>query len=317
MVFHPGYDEDSDDALRRGIFTGIRDTEASYLPYALRRTLVDSNHWGAVRVLPREAYGAELLVTGRILKSDGTTLEFRLTARDSRGKTWVDRVFSGAASEAAYAASERRTRRPFQGIYNEVANALLEARSELSRRELANIREVALLRYAESLAPEAFGGYLERDASGELQIRRLPSREDPMMARVQRIRAQEHLFIDTTDEQYDALYTAMMPIYDLWRSSQREQVLYQDTYQQRLAERDKPRRGSYEALKRNYYNFRWAKLQHQELKLLAEGFSNEVAPTNMDIEGKVFKLSGSLDERYREWRGILRRIYDLEGGVGP
>ena len=34
----------------------------------------------------------------------------------------------------------------------------------------------------------------------------------------------------------------------------------------------------------------------------------------MEIEGKVFRLSGSLDSQYNEWRSILRSIFALETG---
>ena len=315
VVFHPGYEGDSGAARQQGIFPEIRDAEASYIPYALRRTLVDSNHWGAVRVLPDAASGAEILVTGRIITSNGASLEIDLQARDALGRTWIDQIYSASAEETAYGATERRTRRPFQHLYNEVANDLLNYRKQLSDRELTRIRDIAQLRYANVLAPDAFGAYLSTNAEGIYTVTRLPSRGDPMLERINRIREQEYLFIDTTDDQYAELYTEMTPVYDLWRQFQREQVVYRAAYEERLAEREKPRKGSYQALKQTYNNFRWAKLQRQEMKLLAQGFNNEVAPTSVEIEGTVFELSGSLDERYREWRSLLKQIYDLETGI--
>ena len=136
-----------------------------------------------------------------------------------------------------------------------------------------------------------------------------------MMARVERVRAQEYLFIDTTDEQYAELYTAMTPVYDLWRQFQREQLEYRDAWEERLATREAPPKGSYQALKRGYNNYRWEKIQRQEMKVLAEGFDNEIAPTRLDIQGTIVNLNGSLDQRYREWRRILRQIYAIETGA--
>ena len=72
------------------------------MPYALRRTLVDSNQWGAVRVLPGQHPGAELLLTGRILQSDGATLSIRLRAHDSRGREWINQVYTATAADTAY-----------------------------------------------------------------------------------------------------------------------------------------------------------------------------------------------------------------------
>jgi hypothetical protein len=225
---------------------------------------------------------------------------------------WINQVYTQVAEETAYLETERRLRRPFQDLYNELANDLLATRRALTEKELVHIRRVADIRYAASLLPDAFGDYLQLDEAGHYSLRRLPSRQDPMMQRLDSIREQEYLFIDTTDDQYAELYTEMTPVYDLWRQFQREQIEYRNAWEARLADRDKPRRGSYQALKQSYNNYKWEKIQRQEMKILAEGFDNEIAPTSMDLEGTVVNLSGSLDERYREWRRILRQIYALE-----
>ena len=114
VVFDPGLVTDTARARKLGIFPEIRNAEARYLPYAIRRTLVDSNHWGAVRVLPEPDKSTELLISGRIEQSDGTTLSITVTASDSSGRVWVERTYSATAAENAYQASQRRSRRPFQ-----------------------------------------------------------------------------------------------------------------------------------------------------------------------------------------------------------
>ena len=45
------------------------------------------------------------------------------------------------------------------------------------------------------------------------------------------------------------------------------------------------------------------------------GFDNEVAPTVLEASGKVFRLSGTLDNQYAEWRNILKQIFALETGL--
>lgn len=315
VVFDPGTGGDSLENRQQGIFPEVREAEAHYLPYALRRTLVDSNQWGAVRVLPGRDPGYELLVAGRILVSNGAELSLAITVRDSRDAVWMDRTYSLVADENAYLETERRLRRPFQDLYNQFANDLLALRRQLDDRELRKIREVSELRYAAALLPDAFGDFLQRDEAGLMRLQRLPARDDPMLARIRRVREQEYLFIDTTDDQYAELYTDMSPVYDLWRQYQREQLAYREAWETRLAERETPRRGSFQAMKQHYNNYKWEKIQRQEMRTLAEGFDNEIAPTALELEGTVVKLSGSLDQRYREWRDILRKIYRLETGA--
>ena len=315
VVLDPGIDGDSLANRKQGVFEEIRDAESRYLPFALRRTLVDSNQWGAVRVLPGRDPGYELLVSGEILVSNGAELSLRLEVRDSQDRIWMDKVYTEYAEENAYLETERRLRRPFQDLYNRFANDLLALRREVSERDLARIREVSELRYAASLLPDAFADFLGRDENGLVTLERLPARGDPMLARIQRVREQEYVFIDTTDEQYADLYTEMTPVYDLWRQFQAEQLEYREAWVARRAEREEPRRGSYQAMKQHYNNYKWEKIQRQEMRTLAEGFNNEIEPTAIDIDGTVVKLSGSLDQRYREWREILRQIYQLETGA--
>ena len=314
VVFDPGINGDSLANRQQGIFPEVREAETRYLPFALRRTLVDSNQWGPVRVLPGRDPGYELLVSGRILVSNGAEMSLALTVQDSRDAIWLEKTYTVIADETAYLETERRLRRPFQDLYNEFANDLLALRRAMDDRTLRNIREISELRYAAALAPQAFSGFLDRDESGLFRLVRLPAGDDPMLERIRRVRAQEYLFIDTTDEQYAELYTEMSPIYDLWRQYQREQLAYREAWETRLAEREPPRRGSYQALKQNYNNYKWEKIQRQEMRILAEGFNNEIEPTSMDLEGTVVQLNGSLDKRYREWRHILREIYRLETG---
>ncbi len=314
VVLDPGTGGDSLANRQQGVFQDVRAAESRYLPFALRRALVDSNQWGAVRVLPGSDPGYELLVSGRILVSNGAELSLALRVRDSLDDVWLEKTYSFVAEENAYLETERRLRRPFQDLYHQFANDLLALKQQRSDKQLLRIREVSELRYAADLLPDAFGNYLGRDETGQITVERLPAEDDPMVARIRQVREQEYLFIDTTDQQYADLYTEMTPVYDLWRQYLWEQLAYREAWETRLAERDKPRRGSYQAMKQTYNNYKWEKIQREEMQTLAEGFDNEVAPTAMELEGKVVKLNGSLDQRYREWRDILRQIYQLETG---
>jgi hypothetical protein len=64
-----------------------------------------------------------------------------------------------------------------------------------------------------------------------------------------------------------------------------------------------------------YNSFKNSKIQDQDLQELAGGFNNEVAPTVMEVSGRVFRLSGGLDAQLVEWREILRSIFALEAGL--
>jgi|AntAceMinimDraft_5_1070358.scaffolds.fasta_scaffold00463_17 hypothetical protein len=316
VIFDPGIPVDKSTHSKLGIFPEIRKAEAKYMPVMLRETLIDSGDWGVVRVLPEPLESSELLVTGVIVHSDGQRLELQIQARDATGAQWLDKAYIGTTTPSVYPVNVPVD--PYSQVYAQIAADLLAVRRQKSASQLSEIREVALMRYASELAPEVFASYLSSSAAGMYTLQRLPASDDPMLARVVRIRNQEYLFIDTVDEQYARLAEEMAPTYNLWRQYGAEQADYRDEYQSRVASKtSQGRRGSFVALEQTYNAYKWSKIHEQDLDELALGFNNEVAPTQMEVSGTVFKLSGSLDTQYIEWREILQRIFALETGLPP
>ncbi len=321
IVFNPGIPEDESSYSDWGIFPKIRMVEAQYLPVVLRDALVESDNWGVVRVLPKDDKTLELRVQGEIIHSDGIDLVLHITVTDATGRLWLDKTYHDQTNPADYPVTASGTPAwergdPYADMYRQIANDLGQIKAGLKPTELARIRNVALLRYAQSLSPEAFSDFLATGPEGEYVLRRLPAEEDPMMVRVQRIRAQEYLFIDTVDEQYVNLREEMGPTYYLWRQYGRERAIFKEDYVRRTANREKyGQRGSYIAMEQTYNTFKNSKIQDQDLQELAGGFNNEVAPTVMEVNGRVFRLSGGLDTQYAEWREILRSIFALESGL--
>jgi len=314
VSFDPGIPVQTAGLSREGIFPDIRRAEARYLAVRLRQVLQDSNAWGPVRVLPEPQAAAVLQLQGKILHSDGRFLVLQIRAEDASGRVWLDRVYADEAQAADYPIVDGGD--PFIDLHRQVANDLLRVYRSLPAAELQQLPEIALLRQAASLAPESFAGFVAKDEAGRYQLLRLPADKDPMLARVERIRSQEFRFIDAVDEQYVDLYQAMQPTYNLWRQHGREQALFREDYQRRLAQRDRAgARGTYAAMEQTYNAFKWSKIQQQDLEDLARGFNNEVLPTVLEVSGSVYRLNGSLENQYDEWRDILREIFTLESGL--
>jgi hypothetical protein len=313
-VFDPGIPLNEASHSMLEIFPEIRKAESQFMPVLLRQTLLTTNAWGVVRVLPDEQITSELLVTGKIRQSNGSRLELEVEARDATGRQWLDKTYVDIASPLDYPATEGSD--PYIDLYRQIANDLLEYRRGLDERQLRTIREVAFLRYAVSLSEEVFGGYMQQDELGIYSVVRLPADGDPMIARVENIREQEHLFVDTVDEQYVDLFDEMAPTYTLWREYSREQTIYKQDYQARAQNKERiGKRGTFSAMEQTYNTYKQTKIQEQDLDEMATGFNNEVAPTVMEASGRVFRLSGTLDSQYKEWRGILREIFALETGL--
>lgn len=291
----------------------VRVAETRYLPMYLRYRLEQSASFGAVRVLPILDNGAELRISGEIINSDGATLAMAIKAQDSTGRVWVDREYAGTAVASESLNEDALAEDPFAQVFTDVVRDLQQQAALLTAQDRERIKSVSLLRYGLALVPAAFSPYLEETADGLVTVKRLPANDDPILARILNIREREYLFIDVVDEEYRTFYDEVKPVYDLWRRYQREQA---DTSAVRAArELNTPSdfaRGSYRGLQESYNNYRWAKLQELYVDELGEGFTNEVEPTQLELDDSVFRLSGSLEQQYREWRNILAELFKLE-----
>src|SRR5690606_38295494 len=102
-------------------------------------------------------------------------------------------------------------------------------------------------------------------------------------------------------------------VYDMWRRYRRVEMETASMYEGRQEDDLQGlRRGSYWALRESYNNYRWSRQQVQYQDELSAGFANEVRGTDLQLEDSVYRLSGTLDQQYYEWRDILKELYSLE-----
>lgn len=312
------------------LYREIAEKEAQYLPYVLRNTLVESNQWGPVRVLPEKDPSVDLNLTATILASTGLTLELQVEVTDSTGRSWLEKTYRDVTTDQDYPGRDPFLRGfaseeelldnlltdtdPFADLYRQVANDLLAVRNSMEPAALENVSLVSQMLYAAELSEETFGRTLERGEDGLLRVTGLLSRDDPMLQRVETIKLRHHLFIDTVDEYYESMYQQMQPSYALWRRYSRDEAIEDKSQEQRVNARQEPESGTFLALSQSYNRYKWAKLFEQEFMALAAGFNNEVAPAILELNRRVHGLSGTLEEQYRQWREILRQIYELESG---
>lgn len=305
--------QDLEDARLGRIYTPVREVEANYLPILLRDTLIETGFWGAVKVAPTTDIAAEVQVSATILTSTALDLALHVVVTDSRGATWLDDIYEGAASAEIYARDESGRMNPFQPLYNRIANDIHRAAMKLLPGEVTTIVRASLLRYAIALAPQAFSSYLEEDENGLVEVTRLPAVEDRMYLRVKRIRESEYNFTELMDEQYDRFFRQLQNVYPYWQRYSYELLTYNDRIAAKgSSSSSRKRPGTWEATEDVYRTFKEYKLNEDELRELADSFRNEAHPTVTELEGNVIELSGPLQDQYRKWRTILQRIYAEE-----
>jgi hypothetical protein len=331
---------------KKRIYPDIRKAESRYVATMLRGTLEASGQWGAVRVCPENVLFVDVSVSGKIVESTGAKLALQVTVKDSTGRVWVsNKQYASSADTGSYKTDAAlKARDPFQNVYSEVANDMLTARDALAVQNRRDIRRVTRLEFAKDIAPQAMDGYLDHDQKGMVKVTRLPATDDPISARIDRIRERDLGVVDTVNGYYENFADQMSDSYGQWRRASFEEI-------------EKEQRALNQARTRTYlgaaavvasvfvpqqcglydYNCRRleggvrtagaiggaasilsglkkysdAKTHAQELKELSESFQNEVAPQVVDVEGRTLKLTGTAEEQYREWRKLLHEMsYD-------
>ncbi|MGB5425764.1 MAG: hypothetical protein WBN95_03160 [Gammaproteobacteria bacterium] len=344
-LFDPGeLPEDEDEAM--GLSMDIRDAEARYIPEQLRTAMESTGHWGAVRVVPQETTGAELLVKGTIIASDGEQLALQIKALDASGREWFDRAYEQELIEGVYKARGLIRNPPsqdvFQSLYNTIANDLAEFRRTLTATDIETIRQVAELRFAADLSPEAFADDLQRDKNGRYTVVHLPAADDPMYQRVLAIRDRDFLLIDTLNGHFDNFCREMDTPYNEWRKARSEEAtalrkVERDAMQRKLIGvaailgaiaieatnggnysssvlRDTLVLGGAYAIKTGFDKDSETDIHRDAIIELDESFSTEARPLVVEVEGETHELTGSAEAQYAQWRALLKRIYVSETG---
>ena len=172
----------------------LRKAESRFIAHQISVTLQNSAAWGAVRVIPGETTVTDVYVQGTILESNGKTLKLKITVNDSGGSHWYTKSYEETVGKYAY---ERRQQGqdPFQGIFNRIANDLMQYRNKLPAERSAELRTISELRFARDFSPLAFDRHIQESKNGKLTIVSLPAENDAILRRIRPIRKRDYLYI--------------------------------------------------------------------------------------------------------------------------
>ncbi len=340
-VFDANIPDGYDEQIKQIVQPEIRRAEANYMAYFQKNLLQSTGNWGAVRVVPRDTHAVDLVVSAKILRSNGESMQLEVTARDSRGHEWLNKTYIALASKYAYADTVPDGIDPFQKIYKEVADDLLAVRESISDETIIEIRRTSEMRFAQDFAPDAFATHVRPRKDGEFEVLRLPAENDPMLERVRKIREREYLFIDTLDEHYDKFHRDMYRSYQNWRkASYDEAIAYNKLRAQARARtiagaasvvggiaaqtsnNSATQLGGYIGIVGGAVTLRSALLKYADSKIhsdvlheLGVSAEAEITPHTIELENESLRLQGNVDEQYTELREILKQIYADEVGL--
>lgn len=286
----------------------FRRTEAQLLAAKQRSVFEQSGQWGVVRLYPEYSVIPELMLDLVVLKSDGRELLIKAQLTAVSGDVLLAETYLDRSTSSDYASEVED---PFADLFHRIHNDVAFAASKHTQSQ-RYLDSVSFLRYAQQLAPEAFPGYLASKA-GQWQLLREPAEQDPMYARIARLRDYELLFVDTIDEQLSGALREIDVAYKLWLKASKEQL---DWLERRRARgvnvgsfSDDSAFARHQAV---YAAYRSLKIHEQELFELVLDLESESRSTALEIDENIVKLEGTLEQQYREWRETLLNIILLE-----
>ena len=323
--------------------TEIRKAEGHFIPYHLKNTLQQSSYWGAVRVIPAETEGIDVLISGKILASNGEHLVLQIDVVDATGKTWFSKTYESEATATIYSGNQAGEKDAYQDLYNAISNDITRYRMEMSPESIRNIRTVSKLKFTEDLVPSAYSGYLTKDKKGIIVVNRLPADDDPMITRSLKVREREQMYVDTLNEYYEEYYNEMWPSYEDWRKLNHQELIAikkikRDALMRKLTGAllvagaiamnagDVDYTGALQVgmiiiggqvIVDGFNISKQAEIHSAAIKELSDSFGSEMQPIVMEFEGKKYELTGSAEDQFNRWRELLRQIYITETGFDP
>ena len=307
-----------------------------------------SSAQGAI-VAPSENSGevADLMVAGRIEYSDGETLSLRIKAVDASNRVWLDKIYTEKSLPTEREEAELGQKDAFQDLFNAISNDLITHRQALTSKDIQIIQKIAEMRFARSIARNPFERYLSADPENNtLQLRGLPAKDDPMLKRIQAIRARDAMLMDLLSSHYDLYYTEIFTPYKEWRKNRAEELavmhdLEKQAFRRQLLGfaaiagaialgavggedavrvldpvRDIMVMGGAYAIYSGHQKREEAKLNREVIEELGESFASDAHPLVVEVKGETIKLTGSAAQQYSQWKTLLKRIYREETG-GP
>jgi hypothetical protein len=333
---------DEEQQKYQGTTPQTRKAEANFMVAHLKNTLQQSSQWGMVRVVPDDGIHTDVLVAGKILHSNGQDLVIAVEVSDATGRIWFKKRYHEQIEGENYLDTRKGEKDAFQNIYNVIANDMAEYKNRMNSKRIKTIRNVSLLRFSTTYAPDTYSGYLAVDNKNRATIKRLPAEDDPMLDRLNKIREREHMYLDTLDSLYDNYYDTMWSSYENWRKLnlvEREairKIKGQTTGRiligtllilaaVALGSSDANLSGlptglviiGGEVIIDGVNISRNTELHHEAIKELSESFGDEMAPVVMDFEGKQYELIGTAQEQFKQWREIMQKIFLAETGFEP
>ncbi len=339
-IFEPGIPDNSDDYEKLGIWPEVRRTEAIRFASSLRDELIDTSTFGDVRLSPDISVAGDLFVLGEIKQSNGEDIEIGVQVYAVSGKRWMNKTYRHRTEEYHWKDLRKAGKDPYQPLFAEVAEDIADLIRKRSSDELAELRAISDLQFANVFSNNVFIEHLEFDKKNNISLASLPAENDPMLVRTRQLRAADGLFMDTMQGSYSDFVAKTEDSYLAWqehsmnavkdqRSAQNKAVLQglvgallligaasaadsSDNSTLEGAAIGAAAIGGVVMLQKSFAASADGKFHKETINEAGQSLNFEVAPQVIAVEEETVTLRGDVQEQYRQWRSMLSMLYEQE-----
>lgn len=352
-VFNPGFPLDKDtgeidyDELgEMDIWPQLRRAEAKRFALKTKEAIEKTKSFGSVRVVPNAGTTADLFVLGTILQSDSETVKVAATVIDSSGEIWGQREFEHRVSKYFFRDKLNDEKNPYAPVFQQVGDYVYDLVKRQPDASKQKIKDTTLVRYAQYYSPEEFSKYVKISLKKKKKISYYkheltgtPAQGNKMLSRIEALRAQDQLFVDNLQDQYEVFDTDTVEAYRTWqKETLPDAVARSEAEEERntkaalgvglaivgalLANNSSSNAGnvataasaigSVKLLSDSFKANEDMKVHSSILQEQGQGLDLSLNPTLMSFEDKQVELTGTATEQYEQWKAHLKTIFELE-----
>lgn len=351
-TFDPGFPTDDfgnidgDKLEDEGIWPELRRTEAKIFASEMKGAMDNEKVFGSVSVVPDASTPSDLFVLGKINYSDSEVVNITLTVLDSSGEILGMKDFEHTVSKGFMRDQRNKDKNPYEPVFQQASQYVVELLSELSLEDKQYIKNMSLMRYARYYSPENYDQYISTELKSKrgqkyykFELQNLPDQSDPMLKRIEDLRAQELLFVDKLQDNYDVFEAKTKDAYGNWQAETLPQIIAaREAEQERnakallgvgamimavvLAKNSKSSLGgagsvlagvgSVLAISDAFKNNARMKVHSAVIEEQGRAMDLSVSPTVIEFENQVIELKGTAQEQYLQWKTHLRKVFAEE-----
>ena len=340
VELNPGIFSDPAKNESAGIWPELRRAESRLFADNLKTSFEDTKRFGDVNIVSSDKFLSDVIITGKIVESNGEDLILQISATDSTGQKFINnKQYSHRTNEYFFRDLRNKDKDPFHPVYNSI---VLDVMKYLQLQDLDKIQKTTELRFANDLNSDYFADALVKNRRNTYELNFIPDENDATFIKAKNVKIQDNIFKREMQETYDVFLEGLEEGYAQWRkaafsaSKERREAEaranaavvagiliglagaaasansvdgYDYNYGQDLAGSVAMAAGA-ALIYQSTQDRAEANRLSDTIDEISKSFDGEVAPKVIEFEGVTLSVEGSISDQFNEWQKIMKTYYD-------